>query len=278
MDLLQEWTKSLTKASVYSINDLADWQKQHWERTDLPVDAQRIMFRDIHTYVDLVREKKNNHKNNSKSNNNNNNNNKNIVQADSYLEKIKEAKEYAMVHNIERYLQHLVGDGNRDRGFLDRTAVKKGFEAMREMTDIPVGIILFELERAMEELCLPNDRNHLKSPFLGILLYGPPGTGKTQLCIQLSDLCGLTPVNYPIAATDANRPHVGETEEALRAIFGRAKLMPHLLHCLAIDEIDGITQKRTDKVSEHAISTMSELLALVGGIKAIPNCLFFIYI
>ena len=262
LEFQKEWTEALQKAGVYSVDELGSWTEEHWRRTTLPVDVTRIMQRDIQSFLENVRAQKTERKKDGNG------------QLDI---KIDDARLCGITHKIVRFFEHHEGDGNQIRGFLSKHAVKTGFEAMRKMDNIPTGVLLDELEETMEELCYVNFSGHLKAPFLGLLLYGPPGTGKTQLCIQLCDLCGLTPVNVPIAATDANRPHVGETEEALRAIFARAKLMPHLLHCLAIDEIDGITQKRTNKVSEHAISTMSELLALVGGIKAVPNRIFFLF-
>lgn len=100
-------------------------------------------------------------------------------------------------------------------------------------------------------------------------------------------LVGVHMVVAPLASTDANRPHVGETDAVLRELFQRANEWPHLLCAVAIgmlpsssscrrahlatDEIDALTPKRTQKVSEHAISALSTLLALVGGIKKVRN-------
>lgn len=97
---------------------------------------------------------------------------------------------------------------------------------------------------------------------MGLLLYGPPGTGKTKLCQKLAMVCGLTQVVEPLASTgrwiffwrntnnilDMNRPHNGETEEVIRALFFRAKRLPHLLCSLTIDEIDSLTPPRRQKV------------------------------
>jgi hypothetical protein len=55
------------------------------------------------------------------------------------------------------------------------------------------------------------------------------------------------------------------------AIWDRAKRCPHLLCCIAIDEIDALTPKRNDKAAGHKVDALSLLLSLVGGIKDIPN-------
>jgi SpoVK/Ycf46/Vps4 family AAA+-type ATPase len=55
------------------------------------------------------------------------------------------------------------------------------------------------------------------------------------------------------------------------AIWERAKRCPHLLCCIAIDEIEALTPKRNDKAAGHKVDALSLLLSLVGGIKDIPN-------
>ena len=44
-----------------------------------------------------------------------------------------------------------------------------------------------------------------------------------------------------------NKPHVGETEKLLLALCNRAFLMPHVLCCISIDEVDGLVPKRDEK-------------------------------
>ena len=43
--------------------------------------------------------------------------------------------------------------------------------------------------------------------------------------------------------------------------------MPHLLCCIAVDEIDSLAPKRDEKSSQSKNDALSVLLALVGGIK-----------
>lgn len=68
-----------------------------------------------------------------------------------------------------------------------------------------------------------------------------------------------------------NKGIVGETEKLLLDLCNRAKLYPHLLWYITIDEVDGLAPKRDDKVSSHKIDALSILLAVIGGIKDVPN-------
>lgn len=47
--------------------------------------------------------------------------------------------------------------------------------------------------------------------------------------------------------------------------------MPHLLCCVSIDEIDGLVPKRDEKSSQHKTDGIAVLLAVIGGIKDVPN-------
>ena len=97
------------------------------------------------------------------------------------------------------------------------------------------------------------------------------GTGKTELCkviIKKAGLFGLVP---PLASSELNRPFVGETEKVVMAIFNRAKYLPYMLCCIAIDEIDALVPIRNDKAGVHKVDVLSLLLALIGGIKNVPN-------
>eukprot|EP01127_Copromyxa_protea_P012492 TRINITY_DN3272_c0_g3_i2.p1 TRINITY_DN3272_c0_g3~~TRINITY_DN3272_c0_g3_i2.p1 ORF type:complete len:716 (+),score=105.38 TRINITY_DN3272_c0_g3_i2:581-2728(+) len=145
---------------------------------------------------------------------------------------------------------------------------------MREQKNIVTGMTLSDIENAVDDLTV-NPETPMLSQEMGLLLYGPPGTGKTRLVESLSLLCGITEVVPPLASSDMNRPHVGETELVLRDLFFRAKKLPHLLCCICVDEIDSLTPKRTQKLSEHAVSALSTILALLGGIKEVKNIYVF---
>ncbi len=83
--------------------------------------------------------------------------------------------------------------------------------------------------------------------------------------------CGFQSIVEPLSSAELSRSLVGETEKLLMAIWERAKRCPHLLCCIAIDEIDALTPKRNDKAAGHKVDALSLLLSLVGGIKDIPN-------
>lgn len=81
---------------------------------------------------------------------------------------------------------------------------------------------------------------------------------------------GLTEVCIPLSSAELNKSKVGETEQLLKDIFERATYIPHLLCCIAIDEVDALTPKRDDKIG-HKIDALTLLLSLIGGIKDVPN-------
>ena len=47
--------------------------------------------------------------------------------------------------------------------------------------------------------------------------------------------------------------------------------MPHLLCCVSIDEIDSLVPKRDEKSSQYKTDGIAVLLAVIGGIKDVPN-------
>lgn len=108
----------------------------------------------------------------------------------------------------------------------------------------------------------------------GVLFYGPPGTGKTTVSQLFPDLIGLTPINYAIASTEVIRSLVGETEKLLRELCERAHLVPHLACYLSVDEIDALVPKRNSDEGKNKGDMVATLLALIGGIKDVPNLIF----
>jgi SpoVK/Ycf46/Vps4 family AAA+-type ATPase len=154
-------------------------------------------------------------------------------------------------------------------GFLDKTALEAGCIEQKSNAEFDGGPILDDIKNVMFQFT--NPPGFLRKPSYGLLLYGPPGTGKTLLCTVIIKKMGLVGLVPPMSSAELNRSKVGETEQLLIAIFHRALYMPYLLCCIAIDEIDALTPKRTDKSAEHKIDTLSLLLSLIGGIKEVPN-------
>ena len=107
---------------------------------------------------------------------------------------------------------------------------------------------------------------------LGILFYGPPGTGKTTLMKLIIKMSGLTQLVEPLGSAELNRGLVGETEALLRDIFRRARFFPHLLFCIAIDEIESLVPKReSNKENSGKKDIVNQILALIEGASDIKN-------
>jgi transitional endoplasmic reticulum ATPase len=103
-------------------------------------------------------------------------------------------------------------------------------------------------------------------PPSGILLHGPPGTGKTLLARAVA---GESDVNFiHVAGPEIMDRYVGESEEAVRELFERARqTAPSIIF---LDEIDAIASHRGqgNEVTERVVS---QLLAELDGITENPN-------
>jgi transitional endoplasmic reticulum ATPase len=99
-------------------------------------------------------------------------------------------------------------------------------------------------------------------------LYGPPGCGKTLLAKATAN-------EYEVFFKPINGPEIwskfyGEPEKRLRSIFDDAKnKAPSIIF---IDHIESIALRREEvKEYAHAFGVISELLALMDGLKSIKN-------
>ncbi len=121
--------------------------------------------------------------------------------------------------------------------------------------------------REMVELPLRHPELFTKlgiEPPKGILLFGPPGTGKTLLAKAVANESGAN--FYSIAGPEIMSKWYGQTEENLRKLFEDAeKNSPSIIF---IDEIDAIAPKREEVTGEVEKRTVSQLLALMDGLKA----------
>eukprot|EP01125_Pyxidicula_operculata_P004480 TRINITY_DN1697_c0_g1_i1.p1 TRINITY_DN1697_c0_g1~~TRINITY_DN1697_c0_g1_i1.p1 ORF type:complete len:752 (+),score=53.28 TRINITY_DN1697_c0_g1_i1:329-2584(+) len=266
-EVIAIWKQALEKDGVSTLDDIGSWVESNWNSSQLNIEGRRLLRQNIHSYINQSGVKKEHSKNREKAKFHDENERKRLIYAN-------DAMVYSTAHAILRYLHYKVGDNNKGRPYLDPEAVYCAFQSMGLLRDISTGELLIKLQAFVENFC-NNPALHMTVNEMGILLFGPPGTGKTRICEELTRLCGFFEVVEPLASSDMNRPHVGETEEVLRALFNRANKMPHLICCIAIDEIDSLTPKRSQKVSEHAISALSTILALMGGIKKVKNiCVF----
>ncbi len=121
--------------------------------------------------------------------------------------------------------------------------------------------------REMVELPLRHPELFTKlgiDPPKGVLLYGPPGTGKTLLAKAVANESGA--YFSPIAGPEIMNKFYGQSEENLRNKFEEAeKNAPSIIF---IDEIDAIAPKREEVTGEVEKRVVSQLLALMDGLKA----------
>ena len=96
----------------------------------------------------------------------------------------------------------------------------------------------------------------------GLLLYGPPGNGKTMIARAIAKSMGADFVEINI--TDTRKGIVGQGEAKLRAKFAEAESRGNGV--IFIDEIDSISQARTDNSAGHEVSIVGTLLSLMDGL------------
>ncbi len=158
-----------------------------------------------------------------------------------------------------------------DFGLLDKFALNLGFEELRKNTIFDFGLTINEIQNSLYVYTTPQNNQEMREKSHGLIFYGPPGTGKTKLSTFIIEKAGFAKIVYPLSSAELNRSAVGGTEKLLMAIFQRASYCPHLLCCIAIDEVDALTPKRNDNVAGHKVDALSLLLSLIGGIKDVPN-------
>ncbi len=91
-------------------------------------------------------------------------------------------------------------------------------------------------------------------PPSGVLLYGPPGTGKTLLARAIAGESGVNFVS--VAGPEVLDRYVGESEEAIRDLFERARQTAPAI--VFLDEIDAIAGRRGEgnEVTERVVSQL----------------------
>ena len=97
----------------------------------------------------------------------------------------------------------------------------------------------------------------------GVLLYGPPGTGKTLLAKAVANETNAA--FFSISGPEIMSKYYGESEERLREIFKQAE--ENAPSIIFIDEIDAIAPKREEVTGEVEKRVVSQLLALMDGLK-----------
>lgn len=79
----------------------------------------------------------------------------------------------------------------------------------------------------------------------GVLLFGPPGCGKTLVAKAVAAESGANFIS--INGPELLNKYVGESERAVRALFGRARAAAPCV--LFFDELDALAPKRGGEAS-----------------------------
>ncbi|QLJ53307.1 MAG: AAA family ATPase Cdc48 [Candidatus Fermentimicrarchaeum limneticum] len=138
-----------------------------------------------------------------------------------------------------------------------------------QMTYEDVGGLKEEIQKIREMVELPMRHPELFErlgiePPKGVLIYGPPGTGKTLLAKAVANESEAHFTD--IAGPELVSKFVGESEERLRQVFKEAE--ENAPSIIFMDEIDAIAPKREEVTGEVEKRMVSQLLALMDGLKA----------
>ena len=244
-----KWLKALNENHADRLEEILAWDEHDWSSARLEVNAIKLIRNQLNQFR-------------FKSNQN------------EGMKKLTKSEKYAVIHRIKRFLTWKTQPATELEAieYLDEKALFSGFQEVREKY---VGEpLLKQLETFYESFTIAKSYSESLIMNRGMLLYGPPGTGKTVLTDILPSKIGLTPISYPLCASEVNRSLVGQTEKLLLELVSRAKKIPYLLCCLAIDEIDGLAPKRDGNSSQHKVDALAVLLSVIGGIKDVSNLMF----
>ena len=85
---------------------------------------------------------------------------------------------------------------------------------------------------------------------------------------------GFHLIEKGLSAADFAKSLVGESSRMIKELVNRAKVSPHLMCSIGIDEIDGLVPDRKDKDEKNKGEGISMLLSVIGGNKDVPNLTF----
>jgi transitional endoplasmic reticulum ATPase len=101
------------------------------------------------------------------------------------------------------------------------------------------------------------------NPPRGVIFYGAPGTGKTLLARSVAN--EINAQLFYINGPEIVGTYSGETEANLRKVFADASLNPPSI--IFIDELDAIAPVRRMATSHSDARSVTQLLALLDGLK-----------
>lgn len=113
---------------------------------------------------------------------------------------------------------------------------------------------------------------------LVMLLHGPPGTGKTMAAYAIANELGRTILT--IDASSFLNSYVGESEQRLRTIFAKYRLLCHRMAAppvLVINEADSILNRRIiadraiDQMANNIVSILLEEIERIDGILILTS-------
>jgi transitional endoplasmic reticulum ATPase len=158
------------------------------------------------------------------------------------------------------------------------TVVEIKEEPVKEVERIPtvtyedIGGLKEEIRKIREMVELPLRHPELFEklgiePPKGVLIYGPPGCGKTLLAKAVANESDAN--FYYVGGPELVSKFVGESEERLRQLFKEAE--ENAPSIIFMDEIDAIAPKREEATGEVERRMVSQLLALMDGLKSRGN-------
>jgi transitional endoplasmic reticulum ATPase len=133
----------------------------------------------------------------------------------------------------------------------DIGGLKEEIQKVREMVELPL-----RHPELFERLGIEPPR--------GVLIHGPPGCGKTLLAKAVANESEAHFTD--IAGPELVSKFVGESEERLRQVFKEAE--DNAPAIIFMDELDAIAPKREEVTGEVEKRMVSQLLALMDGLKA----------
>jgi proteasome-associated ATPase len=168
---------------------------------------------------------------------------------------------------------------------VDRLALEK----VPDISYADIGGLSEAIEQIRDAIELPHiypeyfHEHHLEPP-KGILLYGPPGCGKTliakavanSLARRIEEKTGERGESYflNVKGPELLNKYVGETEQAIRDLFARARNQATYRTPVVIffDEMDSMFRVRGSGISSDMESTIvPQFLAELDGLQALQN-------